>query len=136
MSISGKGNFAHGSTGNPLTSIVRNRIATGESTFACFLDMRKAFDWVNSDLLMHKLLTYNIDGKIYRAINQLYKDTESCVRLNNELIRWFATSSGVRKGDVLSPTLFNIYSNDLAVELNNLGKGVIVGETCLLPDLC
>ncbi len=32
-----------------LTSIIRNGLAENKSTFACFIDMQKAFDWVYRD---------------------------------------------------------------------------------------
>ncbi len=34
-----------------LTSIIRNRLAENKTTFACFIDMQKAFDWVDRDFL-------------------------------------------------------------------------------------
>ena len=98
-----------------LTSIIRNRIDQGLSTFCCFIDMKKAFDWVDRDLLFYKLLMYNIDGKIYNSIKSLYSHPLSSIKLNNYRTDWFTTESGVRQGDSLSPTLFGIFIyNDLA----------------------
>ena len=57
------------------------------------------------------------------AIIALYKETESCVQINNLTTTWFGTLQGVRQGDNLSPTLFNIYLNDLAKELKELALG-------------
>ncbi len=36
---------------------------------------------------------------------------------------WFPTTSGVRQGDVLSPTLFSLFVNDLALEVKRLNRG-------------
>ena len=47
-----------------LSTIIRNRMAEGKSTFAAFVDMQKAFDWVDRDLLFYKLLCNNVNGKI------------------------------------------------------------------------
>jgi hypothetical protein len=38
-----------------LSTIIRNRLAEGKSTFAAFVDMQKAFDWVDRELLLYKL---------------------------------------------------------------------------------
>ncbi len=46
-----------------LTSIIRNRLAENKSMFTCFIDMQKAFDWVDRDFLFYELLKYNIDGQ-------------------------------------------------------------------------
>ena len=65
-----------------LTSIIRNENLAGKHVYAAFLDMQKAFDWVDRDLLKYKLLSIGINGKIYNAIDQLYRKTVSCVKLN------------------------------------------------------
>ena len=69
-----------------------------------------------------------IDGKMYRIIRTLYSYTESCVNVNGYLTSWFRTLQGVKQGDNLSPTLFSIFINDLAISLKNLNLGVKFGE--------
>ena len=117
-----------------LTSIIKNRLLNGKTTFAAFIDMAKAFDNVNRNLLLHKLLNHNIDGKLYFAIKALYSNTENCIRLNNLYTDWFSCNLGVRQGDTMSPTLFNIYINDLTTELKSHKYGVKVGDKhiCIL----
>ena len=46
-----------------LSSIIKNRLLNNKPTFSCFIDMSKAFDWVNRDLLFLGLLQYGVDGK-------------------------------------------------------------------------
>jgi hypothetical protein len=107
-----------------LTSIARNRLNMGESTFAAFVDFEKAFDWVDRELLQCKLLENNIEGRVYMSIKSLYGKTEACIKLNDMITRKFHTITGVRQGDSLSPTLFNIYINDLAAQLKEQNKGL------------
>ncbi len=95
-----------------LTSLVRNRRSENKGTYACFID------WV--DMFFYKLQEYNIDGKVYNCIKELYNHPLSNVKLNNYVTDWFSTESGVRQGDSLSPTLFAICINDLAKELKEL----------------
>ena len=117
-----------------LSSVIDSRKREGKSTFTAFIDMSKAFDCINCNMLYFKLLKNKINGNFYRAITALYKETESCVQINNFTTTWFGTLQGVRQGDNLSPTLFNIYLNDLAKELKDLQLGVSLGNThiCIL----
>ena len=115
-----------------LSSMVRNRNRINLSTYAAFIDFKKAFDYVNRDLLMYKLLKCNVDGHMYQAIKALYQNTTACMQINEHFTSWFPTSCGVRQGDNLSPTLFNLFLNDLALELKSMNCGLkFNGE-----DLC
>ncbi len=51
-----------------LTSIIHNRQARDLFTFSAFVDMQKAFNWVDRDLLFLKLLINNSDGNVHNAI--------------------------------------------------------------------
>ncbi len=93
-----------------LTNAVQNRLSVGQCTliFAAFIDIQNAFDWVDRDLLVYKLLCNNISGKIYQAINSLHAKTTSFVKLNGMCTDWFSTNTSIRQGDVISPTFFSI----------------------------
>ena len=94
----------------------------GESTFCSFIDLEKAFDWLNRDLLLWKLLANDIDGKMYFAIRSLLNNTLSSIKLaNNVSTAYFNVTSGVKQGDPLSPTLFSLFINDLVSELKTSG---------------
>ena len=117
-----------------VTSIIRNRLSTNQNTFVALVDFEKAFDWVKRSLLYYRLLEYNIDGKIYKAINALYSNNEAYVRLGTQNTDWFAVPNGVRQGDPLSTTLFNIYINSLVDHLKLLGIGIQINDelVCIL----
>ncbi len=57
-------------------------------------------------------------------IQKLYDGTQSCVRNNGYLTSWFPVECGVRQGCCLSPTLFNVFINDLVSDLNAVSQGI------------
>lgn len=103
-----------------LNSIIRNN----QNIIATFVDLKKAFDFVDRDMLLYKLLLKNIDGKLYNSVKSIYSLTSASIRINNTMTDWFTCYSGVKQGDNLSPTLFSIFINDLVQEINNLELGI------------
>ena len=105
-------------------TVIRNRLLSKKDTFATFIDLQKAFDFVDRDALLYRLLSGGIDGKFYNSIKSMFLDTTSCVKLNGMLTSWFPVSSGVRQGDSISPTIFAFFINDIAEGLKGLHRGV------------
>ena len=110
--------------------MIQTRQVDKLTTFVTFIDFSKEFDRVNRESLLYKLLhyPYPIDGKMYQIIKALYSNTKSCVKINELRTEWFETLQGVRQGDNLSPTLFALFVNDLAMEIKAMNVGVKVGE--------
>ncbi len=77
-------------------------------------------------LLLFKLLNLGIKGHICENIKAIYKEAICSINVNNMLTDWFQTYSGVIQGDTLSPTLFNIFINDLVDDINSFNLGVTI----------
>ena len=90
----------------------------------CFIDFKKAFDSVDRNLLLYKLLCIGVTGNMYRAISSLYSNPKSRVILQDHSTEYFDCPIGVKQGDCLSPTLFAIFINDLADEIRNSEIGI------------
>jgi hypothetical protein len=107
-----------------LTNMVETRKRLGKSTFCAFIDFRKAYDCIDRPTLWQKLHTAGIGGKMFLAVKSLYENVQCSVRVNGFQTDWFDVNCGLKQGCSLSPTLFNLFINDLATELSALGKGV------------
>ncbi|MDR3741936.1 MAG: reverse transcriptase family protein [Terracidiphilus sp.] len=111
-----------------LTELVKLRRLRGWRTFACFLDIKKAYDTVWHKGLRLRLLQSGVRGAMYRAICSLYAACESCLRLGGEAgyTDFFLIEAGVRQGCILSPLLYSIFINGLALELKASGLGALI----------
>ena len=89
-----------------------------QKVYTCFVDFKKAFDSIWQKALLYKLELNNINGKFLNLLKNIYKQTKCTVKINNKLTNFFKYEKGVRQGDPLSPTLFNIYINDLFEEID------------------
>ena len=69
-------------------------------------------------------------GRLLRAIKLLYKKSEDCVRVKDELSSWFTITQGVRQGCVMSPWLFNVFMDKIVREgMENFVGGVKMSTT-------
>lgn len=93
------------------------------SVFICFLDARKAFDRVNHWKLFDKLLKRGMNARWVKLLISWYRTQQFHVRWGNHVTDGFAVSNGVRQGGILSPYLYNVYTDDLSVVLDASGVG-------------
>ena len=66
----------------------------------------------------------------WESIKALYADCRASINVNDDYTDFFSIVSGVKQGDVISPTLFSIFINDLVKGIKELNEGVDIS-----PDL-
>ena len=86
---------------------------TKQKLYVAFADFKKYFDTINRDMLLYKLIRWGISGNVYFVIKSAYVDSMFSVKTDYGLTEFFKSSIGVKQGCNLSPTLSNIYQNDL-----------------------
>ena len=100
-----------------LQSLINNTINSKKKLYACFIDLKRAFDSVYRNGLWYKMIKNGIDGKMFNLIRSIYSEVMSCVKNINTFSDFFKSDVGLMQGEVLSPFLFSLFINDLEVYL-------------------
>ena len=106
-----------------LRIMVERCLEMQKTLYICFIDYTKAFDRVKHDLLFEILSKAGVPDKGINIIKNLYLQQKATVRYENETSEEITIKRGVRQGCILSPCLFNIYTEYLIREGLEDGKG-------------
>ena len=104
------------STNHALLSIVekiRNSLDNNMYSCGIFIDLEKAFDTVNHQILLSKLYRYGIRGVTNSWFASYLSDRKQSVTLNGVMSSKEYITCGVPQGSILEPLLFLIYINDM-----------------------
>ena len=104
-----------------LREICSRRKHAGKGTYIAFMDLRKAFDMVPRNALLHVLQSKGVHDTCFNFIKQLYTNGSFLLCSANPT-KTIPIQRGVRQGDSLSPVLFDLFI-DAALE-NMLGISV------------
>ena len=86
----------------------------GKIPIAVYLDLSKAFDTLDHNILLEKLMYYGIKGTELSWFQSYLSNRRQYVHYDDSDSSLLTISTGVPQGSILGPLLFLIYMNDIS----------------------
>ena len=113
-----------------LTEFLYKSLNDKKFVVALFVDLKKAYDTVNHDILLKKLELFGIRGIPLKWFCSYLENRLHRVKIGECFSAYTHTMVGVPQGSVLGSILFLIYMNDLPAICNKLFSVLYADDTC------
>ena len=109
---------------------------SGHVVHALFVDVAKAFDRVNHELLLAKLRAAGAAASALKWLDSYLVNRKICTRVDGAVSSFKLTTSGVPQGSVLGPLLFLIYFRDLPAAIQSSTTAMFADDTLVYDVRC
>ena len=94
-----------------------------------FLDLKRAFDTVDNEILLSKLECYGVHGTALQWFQSYLNQRKQICKLNNIVLDVKEICCGVPQGSNLGPLLFLIYINDTPICIQTTKVSMFADDT-------
>lgn len=114
-----------------LLSTIQSELNTNNIVSAIFIDLQKAFDLVQHDVLLNILDKYGIRGNPNLLIKNYLSERKQYVRIGNTLSSPATITQGVVQGSIIGPLLFLLIINGIG-HLSTKGKTIAYADDAVI----
>jgi len=107
-----------------ISQILEKKWEYNEAEHQLFIDFKKAYDSGRREVLYNILIEFGVPKKLVSLIKRCLTETYSRVRVGKNLSDTFPIRNGLKKGDALSPLLFN-FALDYAIRRVQVNQDVL-----------
>ena len=119
-------------TQQSMTESIKSFLDNGDFVAGIFIDLEKAFDTVNHQILCSKLNHYGFRGKINDLLKSFLSNRKQFVSVNGYDSSHLGIECGVPQGSTLGPLLFLLYINDLKFSLKHATPTHFADDTSII----
>ena len=115
-----------------LVNRLLSKMDKGEVPVAIFIDLSKAFDTLDHDILLYKLKCYGLTGNSINLLKGYLTNRQQYVHYDNTDSNFLKITTGVPQGSIFGPLLFLIYMNDIHKSSNLFHFILFADDTTLI----